>query len=66
MTEPDLELRLQFPQGMSRRDKCIIMGWLYQEFERRPAKTHDELYTRARAYIEEYLCLGTKHHGKRK
>lgn len=66
MTEPNLELKLQFPRGMSKRDKRVIIDWLCIEFTRRPPKTQEEVYTRTRAYIEEFLCLGTKHHGKHK
>jgi len=61
-----IELNVKFPKGMSQRDKNVIKDWLYLEFEQKPPKTQDEAYLRLRAYVEEYFCLGTRHHGKLK
>lgn len=66
MIDSPIEVNIKFPKGMSQRDKKIIAELLYREFNQRPPTTKEEAYLRTRAYIEEFLCLGTKHHNKPK
>lgn len=55
-----MEIQIKFPDGMSQRDKNIILEGLRERFKGRQAESRAEAEMWVKAYIEEHLCLSVR------
>lgn len=60
MGSDDIHISIKFPNGMSDRDKQIILQMLRDEMAKNPPQTEAEATIRIRAFCEEHLVYGTR------
>jgi hypothetical protein len=55
-----MNVGIKFPEGMSQRDKEIILEMLRDEVKRNPPQNEEEVIAKIRAFLGEHLPYNTR------
>jgi hypothetical protein len=55
-----MNIGIKFPEGMSQRDKEVILEMIREEMKRNPPKDEEEATMRIRAFLGEHLPYNTR------